>query len=115
MAAASAAVCGQPVAGHDQRGFEGGHLVQQVDPGGAVVGGGGVGDPDVLLLEEQDAAEDGAVLGLPQVVAVGQCRRAALELEAWPSKVRSPVSGVSSTSRVGRFAPRAAHALSLPS
>ena len=47
-----------------------------------MLGGGGVGDPDVLLLEEQDAAEDGAVLGLPQVVAVGQAGGAALELEA---------------------------------
>jgi hypothetical protein len=70
------------MAGDDQLRLEGGHLVQQLDPGSAVVGGGGVVDPDVLLLEEQDATEESAVLGLPQVVAVGQFRRAAPELEA---------------------------------
>src|SRR6185437_3806581 len=55
--------------------------VQQGDPGGALPGLGGVGDPDVLAGEQQDAAEDGTLLGLPQVVAGGQRGRAALELE----------------------------------
>ena len=75
MAVASAAVPGRRWPGTTQLRVEGGHLVEQVDPGGAVLRGGGVGDPDVLLLEEQDAAEEGAVLGLPQVVAVGQAGR----------------------------------------
>jgi hypothetical protein len=70
------------VAGDDERGVERLHLVEQLDPGGALLRGRGVRHPDVLLLEEEHAADDRAVLGVPQVVAVGQDRGAAAQLEA---------------------------------
>jgi hypothetical protein len=79
------------VPGHDQVGLEGGHFVQQGDPGGALAGLGGVGGPDVLAGEQQHAAEDRAVLGLPQVVAAGQCVRAALQLEPLAFQVQVAV------------------------
>ena len=103
------------MAGHDEVGVEGLHLVQQRDPGVALLVARGVGDPDVLVGEDQHAAEDRAVLGLVQVGAVGQRGRGADQLERWPSSCRSPVSGAVSISRVGRLAPRPAQAFSLPS
>ena len=69
------------MAGDGEGRVQGGHLVEQLDPRGAVFGRGGVGDPDVLVLEQQDPADDRPVLGLPQVVAVGQSGVAALEVE----------------------------------
>jgi hypothetical protein len=33
--------------------------------------GGGIGGPDVLVAEDEDAADDGLLLCLPEVVAVG--------------------------------------------
>jgi hypothetical protein len=43
-----------------------GHLVEHRDPRDALLGCLGVGGPDVLVAEDQDAADDRACAGLPR-------------------------------------------------
>ena len=100
---------------HDELRLQRLHLVEHADPCGALLRGGGVRGPDVLVAEYQHAAEDGLVLGLPEVVAVGDRRVSAAKLEAMALKDDIAGQRSESTRRVGRFSPTGSQAFNLPS
>ena len=116
IALTSAGASGEAASGHDELGRERLHLVEDGDPGGALLRGGGIGGPDVLVAEDEDAADDGLLLCLPEVVAVGDRTVSAPQFEAMASKSMSAVEGPTlSTRRVGRLSPTGSQAFSLPS